>query len=179
MDGYSIHKITHIDYLTKSRVLTGAAWHLTLYRSGDDVDNLAVATHTELHGAIGEGEQRVILAHADVVARVEVGATLANDDVAGHDGFAAKLLHAEVLRVRIATVARLDAPFLCAMIHGPFYNSGNRRDLDDSQLLAMTLTASNTSLVLVLLDANLRALGFVVHNLSLDGHFGQIGGGKG
>ena len=45
--------------------------------------------------------------------------------------------------------------------------------------LAMTLTASNTSLVLVLLDANLRALGFVVHNLSLDGHLGQIGGGKG
>ena len=43
----------------------------------------------------------------------------------------------------------------------------------------MTLTASNTSLVLVLLDANLRALGFVVHNLSLDGHLGQIGGGKG
>ena len=65
------------------------------------------------------------------------------------------------------------------MIHGPFYNSGNRRDLDDSQRLTVTLATSNASLVLVLLDVDLRALGLVVHNLSLDGHLGQIGGSKG
>lgn len=87
MDGYSIHKITHIDYLTKKpRPYGRGLKSLTLYRSGsDDVDDLAVTAHTELHRAISEGEQRVILAHADVLARVEVGATLADDDVAGHD----------------------------------------------------------------------------------------------
>ena len=47
------------------------------YRSGgDDVDDLAVVTDAELHAAVGQREQGVILAHADVLARVEVGATL-------------------------------------------------------------------------------------------------------
>ena len=65
---------------------------------GDDVDDLAVVTDAELHAAVGQREQGVILAHADVLARVEVGATLTNDDVAGDDGFAAELLDADLLQ---------------------------------------------------------------------------------
>ena len=84
---------------------------MTLYRSGDDVDNLAVATHTELHGAIGEGEQRVILAHADVVARVEVGATLANDDVAGFNDDAVMAFYTKAFRFAITAVTRGAWPF--------------------------------------------------------------------
>ena len=64
---------------------------------GDNVHNLAIATHTELHGAVSEGEQRVVLAETHVLARVEVGAALAHDDVASYHSFAAELLDAEVL----------------------------------------------------------------------------------
>ena len=49
----------------------------------------------EFHRALLEREEGVVLAHADVVARVELGAALAHEDVAGGDGFATELLHAE------------------------------------------------------------------------------------
>ena len=105
MDGHSIHKITHVSTLhsRKTASITGAVFHqkalFARVSGGNHVDDLAVTTHAELHTAVLEGEQGVVLAHADVLARVELGATLTNDDVAGHDGFAAELLHTEVLRV--------------------------------------------------------------------------------
>lgn len=68
----------------------------------------------------------MILAHADVVARVEVGATLANDDVAGHDASPPNFFTPRYCGLESRPLRELDAPFLCAMIHGPFYNSGNR-----------------------------------------------------
>src|SRR5947199_6156317 len=51
----------------------------------------------ELHLAVRRGEQRVVLAHADILAGVEFGATLAHDDVAGGNRLAAKHLHAQSL----------------------------------------------------------------------------------
>src|SRR5699024_10118587 len=54
-------------------------------RSGlgrDDVDRLAAALGAELDRAGGQGEQGVVLAAADVVAGVELGAALADDDLA-------------------------------------------------------------------------------------------------
>ena len=45
--------------------------------------------------ALDKGEQRVVLAHADILARMNLGAALAHDDVAGENRFAAKLLHAK------------------------------------------------------------------------------------
>ena len=53
-----------------------------------------------------EREQRVVAATADAVARVEVGAALADEDLAGVDGLAAEALDAQALSVRVATVAR-------------------------------------------------------------------------
>ena len=84
----------------------------------DDVDDLAIAAHRELDLTVRECEQRVVLADAHVLARVEVGATLANQNVASHDGFAAELLHTEVLEIRIATVARAGSALL--MCHFSF-----------------------------------------------------------
>src|SRR5690348_12563244 len=63
---------------------------------------LAVA---ECDGAVGKRKERMILAQADVVARVPLGAALAHDDVAGADGLAAELLHAEALALTVAAVA--------------------------------------------------------------------------
>ena len=51
-------------------------------------------------------EQGVVAAAADPVARVEVGAALPDDDLAGVDQLAAEALDAEPLGVGVATVAR-------------------------------------------------------------------------
>ena len=59
----------------------------------------------ELHHAIDEGEDGVIAAEADVIARVILGAVLADDDVAGDYLLAAVLLDAEEFRVAVAPVA--------------------------------------------------------------------------
>src|SRR5690606_3525223 len=68
---------------------------------GDDVHRAALlrALGGELHLAIDQREQRVVAAQADAIAGVELGATLADDDVAGLDGLAAVDLHTQVLRV--------------------------------------------------------------------------------
>ena len=55
--------------------------------------------------ALDQGKQRMVLAHADIVARVELGAALAHDDVAGDHGFAAILFDAEAPASRVAAVA--------------------------------------------------------------------------
>src|SRR6185437_4028721 len=61
---------------------------------------------------VAKREERMVLAHSDVLARPELGAALAHDDVAARDGFAAEQLHAEHLGVRVASVARGTACFL-------------------------------------------------------------------
>src|SRR3954470_19843400 len=62
--------------------------------------------------AVGKRKQRMILAQADIVARVPLGAALAHDDIAGANGFAAELLHAEALALTVAAVAGRAACFL-------------------------------------------------------------------
>jgi hypothetical protein len=47
------------------------------------------------------------------------GAALANDDVAGNDCLAAEDLHAEALRLRIATVLAATACFLVCHFASP------------------------------------------------------------
>ena len=70
----------------------------------------------ELHVPIDDGEDRVIAAEADVGARLPAGAALAEDDVAGDDGLAARLLDAEAPAFGIAAVAGRAASFF--MCHG-------------------------------------------------------------
>ena len=77
---------------------------------GSNVDAAAFAI--EEHAAINQGENRVIATHAHALAGVELGATLANDDVAGDDGLTAKLLHAEALAAGITTVTYGTLTFL-------------------------------------------------------------------
>src|SRR5690606_5786259 len=66
----------------------------------------------EGHSAVDQREDRVILAQAHTRARMPLGAALADDDVAGDDGFAAELLDAETAAGGIATVAGRTACFL-------------------------------------------------------------------
>ena len=78
---------------------------MLLFGGSYDVDDLAAALRTELDCACRKSEQRVVPAAADVDAGVEVGAALANNDLACVDNLAAETLHAETLRVRVAAVA--------------------------------------------------------------------------
>ena len=73
--------------------------------AGDgDVHHATTALGAELHLTRGEGEQGVIATAPDIVAGVEVGAALANDDLAGADRLTAVPLHPKPLRIRIAAV---------------------------------------------------------------------------
>jgi hypothetical protein len=63
----------------------------------NNVDNLATLALTELHTAIGEGEQSVVLANANVLAWVCTSATLTNDDGAGADDSSVEYLDAKAL----------------------------------------------------------------------------------
>ena len=73
--------------------------------AGDDRDGLAASVVAELHDAIGECKQRIVLGLTDVVAGVETGSTLANNDGSGANIFATEDLHAEALCVGVTAVA--------------------------------------------------------------------------
>src|SRR5690348_6421875 len=67
---------------------------------------------TERDLAVGKREKRMVLAQADVVARVPLRSALTHDDVAGARLLAAEQLHAEALALTIAAVAGRAACFL-------------------------------------------------------------------
>src|SRR5436190_11960685 len=71
----------------------------------DDVDDAAALALAESDRAVDQCEQGVVAADADVAARVELGAALADDDRASRELRAAEHLHAEALGVRVTTVA--------------------------------------------------------------------------
>src|SRR5262249_2062412 len=75
-------------------------------------ENAAFRFGTELNVTVDEGEQRVVLAKADVLARMPLGAALARQNVAGQHLLAAENLQPEALTVRVAAVARGAACFL-------------------------------------------------------------------
>ena len=61
-------------------------------------DDLDAAVHlVVLDGAVLEREERPIAANADVTSGMDTGAALADEDVTGDDGLAAKFFNAEPL----------------------------------------------------------------------------------
>ena len=68
-----------------------------LFGGGNDVDRATVlgALDGELDGAILQREQGMVLATADILAGVELGTALANEDVAGEDELTAVALDAK------------------------------------------------------------------------------------
>jgi len=71
---------------------------------GKNVDDLTAATLPELHTAVLEREQGVVLALTHVQARVNLGATLTNEDRASRDLGSVEYLDAETLRIGVTTV---------------------------------------------------------------------------
>src|SRR5690606_3661413 len=70
----------------------------------------------ELHLAVDQRKERVVLADADVLARAHLGAALADQDVAGQHDLAAVALDAEAPAFGVAAVAGRTACLL--VCHG-------------------------------------------------------------
>src|ERR1700743_1961564 len=84
-----------------------------LGRERHDLHDLTGATHPRQNNvAMLEREEGMVLAHADIGARVNLGAALADDDVAGDDELTAELLYAEAAAFRAAPGARPAAGVL-------------------------------------------------------------------
>ena len=82
--------------------------------SSNDVHDATTAAGAEFDSSRGQCEQGVVAAAANAGARVEVGATLADDDLACGNYLAAEALDAEVLGVGVTTVASgTRAFFMC------------------------------------------------------------------
>src|SRR5262245_43559866 len=91
-----------------------------LVRLHRDVD-AALLLGRVLDLAFAKREQGVVLTDADVFAGVPFGAALANDDVAGKNALAARLLDAKAPSGRIAAVARGAACFLVCHLGLPLF----------------------------------------------------------
>lgn len=72
---------------------------------------LAVALGFELHGSFHECKKRMILAHADAVARVKFGSALAHKNVAGQDVLAAEFFCPQALGIRVSAIPSGPAAF--------------------------------------------------------------------
>ena len=98
---------------TKSRGPPMCLWKdLVLYRN--DADRLAAAADAELHRAVGKREQCVVAAATNQIARVELGAALTDQDLAGLDDLATETLDAKPLGVGVTAVPRAGRTlFVC------------------------------------------------------------------
>ena len=79
--------------------------------------DLRTFTRLETDHAVGQGKQGVIAAHADIQTRMPLGATLANDDVAGDHILAAEFLDAEIFGIRVPTVACTSKAFFVSHVY--------------------------------------------------------------
>jgi hypothetical protein len=87
-----------------------------------DADEAAMpAPVCELHVTGDERKERVILALADVLARLVACAALAHENGARIDELTAEALYAQPLTVRIAAVCRGAAAFLMCHDKFPFF----------------------------------------------------------
>ena len=83
-------------------------------RGGRGIDVDAPVAAVEADVAVGKGEKSVIATHADVIAGVELGAALADENGAGGNELAAVTFYAKALAVAVAAVAcRSLTFFMC------------------------------------------------------------------
>ena len=93
---------------------------------GDDVHKGFVALLLlKFHDAVALGVQGVILAHADVLARIVLRAALTHDDVASDSGLSTEKFHSESFAFRLATVVGTTNAFLVchiSLVFSGFYS---------------------------------------------------------
>jgi len=73
---------------------------------GKDADNIVGLAHLlEMDHAIDPGKERVVAADADIGPGAEPGSALADEYASRRDNLSAEALHAETLRIAIASVS--------------------------------------------------------------------------
>lgn len=98
-------------------------------RSRVHADLFAVFAATlEGHNAIHQRKQGVIVTTAHIVAGVNLGATLTDQDVAGAHDLAAVALHTQALGIRVATVTSTTSTFLVSHDELPLKSLLNQND---------------------------------------------------
>src|SRR5688572_20514297 len=122
----------------------------------------------ELHDAFDEREDRVVVAHADVGARMPLRSALADNDVAGDHALAAELLDAAVFRIAVAPVSRRADAFLMSHMAASL-SERDVRDADFGEALPVPLLAGVVLPALELEDDDLLAAA-VLDDLA--GHLG-------
>jgi hypothetical protein len=118
----------------------------------DNVDPATGAIKTHL--TINQRKNRVVAAEADVLAGQKLRAALADDDVAGNDGFAAKFLYAEPLADAVATV--LDAALSLFMSHLRKLDAESDYSVTSSLLAAAFLDFEPRLMPVIFTRVNLR-----------------------
>src|SRR3569623_2901725 len=95
-------------------------------RGGQYADEGAAlaALDLELHHAVGQREQGVVAADANVEAGKKKGAALADQDIARRHLLVAETIDAEALRMGVAAVAAAAASYL--VCHGTNLSRDNR-----------------------------------------------------
>src|SRR5947207_14281972 len=117
-------------------------------------DDASAAAGLEVDRARARGEDRVVLPDPHTVARLELGAALANDDLAARHGLPGEHLHAEALGVRVAPVAAgaqsLLVCHVCRLLP-------DLRDAQPGELLPVARAAFVAAAALELEDPQTRA----------------------
>ena len=89
----------------KIRLLSG-------FSGGDDGDvRFVVVSFPELHDAVDEGEEGMVIAHTHVEAGMMACATLTDDDVACFGVLSAEKFHTQSFAFRFAAVSRTTGSF--------------------------------------------------------------------
>src|SRR5690349_202911 len=103
---------------------------------------------SELHISIDQGEERVIAAHADLLAWLDLRATLAHNDATCRHQLTIVALHAQHLRLAISTITRATYTFF--MCHGSFSYSASVGSSIGAVVSAVSPVATPSSGALVL-----------------------------
>ncbi len=95
-------------------------------RDGGRIDVDATIAFIEANLAVGESEEGVITAHADIGSSMEAGAALADDNRSCGNSFPAEAFDAKTLTAAIASVAGRSLSFLMGHFRVlPLFTDGN------------------------------------------------------
>jgi hypothetical protein len=122
--------------LGENRLFWGGCRH-------DAYEGATLALGVETHFPVDEREEGVVLAEANIGARMEFRTALTDEDVAGDNVLTAELLHAKATAGRITTVTRGAACFFMGHLDEPFLRLAREAgDADHRLVLAMAVLAA-------------------------------------
>ena len=138
-----------------------------LAQRGNAYIGLAARLLAELDRTVDQREERVVLAHADVLARIVYRTALTNDDVTCLCELTAEQFHAESLAFRLTAVLRTTYTFLVCHFSSVFKGLCNNLLYEHlRQILAVSVALLVSRSALLLEDEDLVVLQ-VLQNLAL------------